>query len=391
MTSRLGLCARISRATLVAAAFLTVAAPKLSGETLSFDGIQVSNAASRVIVATDYADYMGGNATFSSVNSGGRLYWRGAAGDGQYMHFDLTSLAGQQIVGPAYLTLQDANTTWGGGVGGSFIALANAAWTASGGATVPGATAVTSAVNATGSYVWGSSVSWGLGGSVLQGLVDNPSTNLGLAVIGGSGSTMHFNGGMSPYLSFRTGTLSTSNVAGVITVTGGDVWNSANYSFSAGGAYAAAATLTINGALTGGAAGAIVINGGQVVVNQPGGVDNAYWAVDSTRINRDGLLTINGHSHVKNLTLAGGELGASAINGQWGGWSIDGLLLATDNAVSTLSAPRVNMDATSAVQVDAGSTLNLTGFAYHWTPTASPRHTLSFGLEIFGNSISRKE
>jgi autotransporter-associated beta strand protein len=385
MTSRLGLCARISRATLVAAAFLTVAAPKLSGETLSFDGIQVSNAASRVIVATDYADYMGGNATFSSVNSGGRLYWRGAAGDGQYMHFDLTSLAGQQIVGPAYLTLQDANTTWGGGVGGSFIALANAAWTASGGATVPGATAVTSAVNATGSYVGGSSVSWGLGGSVLQGLVDNPSTNLGLAVIGGSGSTMHFNGGMSPYLSFRTGTLSTSNVAGVITGTGGDVWNSANYSFSAGGAYAAAATLTINGALTGGAAGAIVINGGQVVVNQPGGVDNAYWAVDSTRINRDGLLTINGHSHVKNLTLAGGELGASAINGQWGGWSIDGLLLATDNAVSTLSAPRVNMDATSAVQVDAGSTLNLTGSVQTGTITKTGNGVLTL---VGANSLA---
>ena len=348
----------LSRATLMAAALLGAG---LSAETLSFDGIQASATASRLIYATDYADYMGGVSTFSGGNGGGRLYWRGASGDGQYMHFDLTSLAGQQVVGPAYLTLQDANTTWGGGVGGSFIALANGAWTASGGAAVPGATAATSAVNATGSYVGGSSVSWGLGGSVLQGLVDNPGTNLGLAVIGGSGSTMHFNGGMSPYLSFRTGTLSAANVAGVITVTGGDAWNTANYSFSAGGAYAAAATLTINGALTGGAAGAIVINGGQVVVNQPGGVDNAYWAVDSTRINRDGLLTINGHSHVKNLTLAGGELGASAINGQWGGWSIDGLLWATDNAVSTLSATRVNMDATSAVQVDAGSTLNLTG------------------------------
>lgn len=364
----------LSRATLLAAACLGAA---LSAETLSFDGIQASATASRLIYATDFADYMGGASTFSSGNGGGRLYWRGSAGDGQYMHFDLTSVASQQIVGPAYLTLQDANTTWGGGVGGSFIALANAAWTASGGATVPGATAVTSAVNATGSYAGGSSVSWGLGGSVLQGLVDNPSANLGLAVIGGSGSTMHFNGGMSPYLSFRTGTLSTTNVAGVITVTGGDAWNSANYSFSAGGAYAAAATLTINGALTGGAAGAIVINGGQVVVNQPGGVDNAYWAVDSTRINRDGLLTINGHSHVKNLTLAGGELGASAINGQWGGWSIDGLLLATDNAVSTLSAPRVNMDATSAVQVDAGSTLNLTGTVQTGTITKTGNGVLT--------------
>jgi hypothetical protein len=94
-------------------------------------------------------------------------------------------------------------------------------------------------------------------------LVDNPSTNLGLAVIGGSGSTLHLDGGMNPYLSFRTGTLSAASVAGVITVTGGDAWNAANYSYSAGDAYASGATLTINAALTGGSAGDIVINGGQ--------------------------------------------------------------------------------------------------------------------------------
>ena len=338
-----------------------MAGPELSAETLSFDGIQASATATKVIFATDYAEHMGGNGAFSGVNGGGRLYWRGAAGDGQYMHFNLSGLAGLSIVGPAYLTLQNANTTWGGGVGGSFVGLANAAWTAAGGSAVPGATALTSAVNATGSYSWGASVSWGLGGSVLQGLVDNPSTNLGLAVIGGSGSTMHFDGGMSPYLSFRTGTLSAASVAGVITVTGGEAWTPANYTFSAGDAYAAAATLTINASLTAGSAGDVIINGGQVVVNQPGGIDNAYWSVNSTRINAGGLLTINGHSHVKNLTLAGGELGASAVNGQWGGWSIDGLLLATGATVSTMSAPRVSMDATTAVQVDAGSSLNFTG------------------------------
>ena len=361
MSSRLRPYARISRATLFAAACLAVASPELSAEALSFDGIQASATATKVIFATDYAEHMGGNGAFSGVNGGGRLYWRGAAGDGQYMHFNLSGLAGLSIVGPAYLTLQNANTTWGGGVGGSFVGLANAAWTAAGGSAVPGATALTSAVNATGSYSWGASVSWGLGGSVLQGLVDNPSTNLGLAVIGGSGSTMHFDGGMNPYLSFRTGTLSAASVAGVITVTGGEAWTPANYTFSAGDAYAAAATLTINASLTAGSAGDVIINGGQVIVNQPGGIDNAYWSVNSTRINAGGLLTINGHSHVKNLTLAGGELGASAVNGQWGGWSIDGLLLATGATVSTMSAPRVSMDATTAVQVDAGSSLNFTG------------------------------
>jgi len=361
MSSRLRPATRISRATLLAAAFLAVASPELSAEALSFDGIQASATATKVIFATDYADYLGGQATFNSANGGGRLYWRGAAGDGQYMHFDLSSLAGQRIVGPGYLTLQRANPQWGGSIDGSFIGLANGAWSASGGTAVPGVTALVSPVSTTGSYSWGASVSWGLGGSVLQGLVDSPSTNLGLAVIGGSGSTLHFDGGMNPYLTLRTGTLSAANVAGVITVTGGDAWNAANYTFTAGDAYARGATLTINGTLTGGSAGDIVINGGQVVVNQPGGVDNAYWSVNSTRINAGGLLTINGHSHVKNVTLAGGELAASAINGQWGGWSIDGLLLATGATVSTMSAPRVSMDATTAVQVDAGSSLNFTG------------------------------
>ncbi|MEY4797754.1 MAG: hypothetical protein RI978_55, partial [Verrucomicrobiota bacterium] len=361
MSSRLRPATRISRATLLAAAFLAVASPELSAEALSFDGIQASATATKVIFATDYADYQGGNGAFDGANGGGRLYWRGAAGDGQYMHFNLSSLAGQLIIGPGYLTLQGANPNWGGDVGGSFVGLATGAWMAAGGGAVPGVTALVSPVSTTGSYANGSSVSWGLGGSVLQGLVDSPSTNLGLAVIGGSGSTLHFNGGMNPFLTLRTGTLSAASVAGVITVTGGDTWNAANYTFTAGGSYAAAATLTINASLTGGSAGDIVINGGQVVVNQPGGVDNAYWSVNSTRINAGGLLTINGHSHVKNLTLAGGELGASAINGQWGGWSIDGILLATGTAVSTMSAPRVSMDASTAVQVDAGSTLNFTG------------------------------
>ena len=80
MTSRLRAFSRISRATLVAAGLLALAAPELSGETLSFDGIQVGNAASRVILATDYADYMGGNATFSSANAGGVLEGTGGAG-----------------------------------------------------------------------------------------------------------------------------------------------------------------------------------------------------------------------------------------------------------------------------------------------------------------------
>lgn len=334
----------------------------IQAETLSFDGIQASNTTSYTINATDYADYQGGNASFDSANGGGRLYWRGSAGDGQYMHFNLSALSGQTIVAPAYVTLQKANAYWLGGVGGSFVAKANGEWTAGAGQSVPGATAITDAVNATGSYNSGSSVSWGIGSTTFQGLVDTPASNLGVAVIGGSDSRLHFDGGMNPYLTVKTGTLSGGNVTGVITVDGGGTWNSANYSFNAGDTYSSAASLRINGAVAGGqsGAGAVTFNGGNVIVNQPGGVDNSYWAIDSTTINVGGTLTINGHSHIHNLTLAGGELGSTGTSGEWGGWTFDDATTVTGGVTSTISAQKINLD-NGNITIYTGSTLNFTG------------------------------
>jgi fibronectin-binding autotransporter adhesin len=347
------------------AALLAVAlcAGPLQAETLSFDGIQASGTASHTIYASDWAEYLGGTGTFAGANQGGRLYWRGAAGDGQYMHFNLSSLSGQTVVTPAYLTLQRSNATWGGGVDGSFVATADGAWTAGAGQTVPGATAVASAVNATGSYNNnGSTMSWGIGSSELQSLIGSP-TYQGLAVIGGSGSQLHFDNSMAPYLTVKTGTLSGASVPGVITVSGGGAWNAANYSFVAGDAYSAAASLRINGAVAGGTSGAgsVTINGGNVLVNQAGGVDNAYWAVDSTTINAGGTLTINGHSHIHNLTLAGGELGGTGVSGQWGGWSFDDATTVTGGTTSIISARQVNLDSNGTFTVDTGSTLNFSG------------------------------
>ena len=163
----------LSKSAIVAAA-ITMGSGSLRAETLSFDGIQASATTSHVINATDWAEYLGGSGTFAGANSGGRLYWRGSAGDGQYMHFDLSSLSGLTVVTPGFVTLQRSNATHGGGVDGSFVATANSSWTAGGGQTVPGATAVASSVNATGTYgnsVNGSAMSWGIGSSPLQSLV----------------------------------------------------------------------------------------------------------------------------------------------------------------------------------------------------------------------------
>ncbi len=331
-------------------------------EVVNFDGYAASDTTTHVINATDWADYVGGVSTFNSANDWGRLYWRGSAGDGQYLHFDLSALSGKTVVSPAYITLQNGNATWLGGVDGSFVAAANGAWTAGAGQPVPGATPIGSAVNASGSYGNGASVSWGVGSAPLQSLVDNPASNHGLAVIGGAGSQLHFSGPMSPYLTVKTGTLSGALATGVITVSGGDAWNGGSYSFNAGDGYSAAAALRITGTVAGGTSGAgnVTINGGNVLVQQPGGAYNYYWAVDSTTINAGGLLTANGHTHIHNLTLAGGELGGTAVDGTYGGWTFDDATTVTGGTTSTVSARQVNLD-NGNITVGAGSILNFTG------------------------------
>lgn len=319
----------------------------LHAEDLTFSGSGTVR-----MLATDWADYTGGSGNFNGgVNDWGRLYWRGSSGDGQYMHFNLSRLSGLTMQSAASVTLQNANATWGGGVDGSFIATANGAWNAAYLSGIPGATAIGDATNATGSYGDGASVTWGIGSSTFQSYVDNASTFNGLAIIGGSGSQLHFSGPMTPYLEVQTN----ATMSGVVTVSGGAAWNSGNYSFTNG-------VLTINSAVAAGTsgAGAVTINSlGTVLVNGNGG-DNHYWAIDSTTVNSGGVLVAHGHSHIHNLTLAGGELGGIRPNGTWGGWSVDDATTVTGGVTSTISAQQINSD-NGNFNVDTGSTLNFTG------------------------------
>ena len=331
-------------------------------ETLSFDGTIATDVVNHTINATSWADYVGGTSTFNSANDWGRLYWRGTGGDGQYINFDLSSLAGKTIVGPALVTLQNGNATWGGGVDGSYVATANGSWTAAGGQPLPGATAIANAVNATGSYGNGAAVSWGIGSTTFQGLVDNPSTYYGLAVIGGSGSQLHFTGPANPFLSVATGNLTAAT--GLITAnTGSSTWNAANYAFQASSAYSPTLnTLNINGALADGISGAgtvVINNGGTIAVNQAGNV-NYYQAIDGTTIHTGGRLTINAHSNIMNLTLAGGELASTGTDATWGSWGIGGQTNVTGGVTSTISAQQVTLS-NGVFDVGSGSTLNFTG------------------------------
>lgn len=326
----------------IAACVSAITGGTLHGEDLTFSGTGTVR-----MLASDWAAYLPNTSNFNAgANDWGRLYWRGSAGDGQYIHFDLTRLSGLTVSSAASVTLQNANATWGGGVDGSYIATANGAWTAADGAVIPGATAIAGATNASGSYGNGASVTWGIESSTFQGYVNNASSFNGLAIIGGSGSQLHFTGPMNPYLEVQTN----ANMTHVVTVSGGSAWDSGNYSFANG-------VLTINNSV---GSGGVTINSlGTVFVDGNSG-DNRYWSIDSSRINSGGVLMMEGHSHIHNLTLAGGELGGIRTNGTYGGWTFDDATTATGGVTSTISAQKVNLD-NGNLTVDSGSTLNFTG------------------------------
>ena len=126
---------------------LAASAAVLSSAALHAEDLAFSGTGTVRLLAQDWAAYMPSTSTFNGeINDGGRLFWRGSAGDGQYIHFDLTRLSGLTVSSDASVTLQGARTQWGDSVTDSFIATANGSWTAAGGAAIPGATAIGDAV-----------------------------------------------------------------------------------------------------------------------------------------------------------------------------------------------------------------------------------------------------
>jgi fibronectin-binding autotransporter adhesin len=348
------------RFAIMAAAVVTATT---KAEILTFNGFHSTGTTTHTINATDWSDYVGGSTTFNSANDWGRLYWRGSSGDGQFIHFDLSPLTGLTLVAPATVTLQNGNPTWGGGVGGSFIATPNTPWTAGGGQPVPASTAITNAANATGSYGWGAAVSWRVGSTTFQDFVDDQASFNGLAIIGGADSQLHFTGPMNPILTVQTGTI--SPLPAVITAdTGATVWNADNYNFVASNDFSPTLnTLTISGELAPGTSGAgsVAINNGGIVAVSQAGNANYYWALDGTTINTGGKLTSDGHSNLHNLTLAGGELASTGTDGTYGGWSLADPTTVTGGVTSTISAQKVNIDASGVFNVATGSSLHVTG------------------------------
>ena len=117
------------------------------------------------------------------------------------------------------------------------------------------------------------------------------------------------------------------------------------------------------------ASGAVTVQSGTLEIMETlggGSPDyNWYLGAGSTTVQSGGVLSINSHSGVLNLTLAGGELASSGVdpvNG-YGSWSLQGAsCTATGGVTSTISAQQVDFNSlTNGFVVEAGSTLQITG------------------------------
>lgn len=125
-----------------------------------------------------------------------------------------------------------------------------------------------------------------------------------------------------------------------------------------GGTTVSAGTLALGGS-QGVLQGAVTINASGTVTIAAGNT-NRYWDVTSTRINAGGLLTMNNHSHLRNLTLGGGELGGNGGDPTYGTWYFDDATTVTGGVVSTISAQNINLN-NGNFTIATASTLNFTG------------------------------
>jgi fibronectin-binding autotransporter adhesin len=155
-----------------------------------------------------------------------------------------------------------------------------------------------------------------------------------------------------------------NNAETEIAVTGSNNFTWQNNSLRGNGTYIKTGTGTANIDHFNGANGSmnVVIEDG--TLNTLGGHNN-IWAVNQTTIKAGGTLQVNTHTHIRNVTLEGGTLHATAADATWGSFMFDNDITANGSAVSTISGPRLalangsNVNRTITVETD--STLNITG------------------------------
>ncbi|MFO1524110.1 MAG: autotransporter-associated beta strand repeat-containing protein [Kiritimatiellia bacterium] len=108
--------------------------------------------------------------------------------------------------------------------------------------------------------------------------------------------------------------------------------------------------------------GPTVVNGGTLQLN---GGHNNFWSTSAATVNAGAKLSNSTHSHIRMLTLNGGELANTGVDATWGGWMLDDNVAVTGTGTSVISASRTaiaNASNVSRVFTVAGTaTLNVTG------------------------------
>lgn len=122
--------------------------------------------------------------------------------------------------------------------------------------------------------------------------------------------------------------------------------------------------------------GPVVVQAGTLEILETlggGGGDYNWYGPTSTTVQSGAILTINSHSALVNLTLAGGELASSGTDPYYGygSWSLQGdACTATGGIVSTISAQQVDFNTlVNGFVVETGSTLEITGSLKNGTLT----------------------
>ena len=173
--------------------------------------------------------------------------------------------------------------------------------------------------------------------------------------------------------------LSLATTTGTPTITVGDTGGArvvtidAFLAGSSGLNKAGKGTLTLTSPI---APGPVVVQAGTLEILQTlggSGGDYNWYGPTSTTVQSGAILSINSHSALANLTLAGGELASSGTDPfyGYGSWSLQGdACTVTGGVVSTISAQQVDFNTlTNGFVVDTGSTLEITGSLKNGTLT----------------------
>jgi autotransporter-associated beta strand protein len=187
------------------------------------------------------------------------------------------------------------------------------------------------------------------------------------AVFGGAGGTVHVSSGLKANrVSFTADGYTLQGAALTLSGTNPVIETSSGVTTAFTIAPAAASGFTKSGA---GTMNVPSLSGNMSVaegtLHLTGGHNN-FWNVPNTVVGAGAKLSNNTHSHIRSLSLQGGELAATGTDATWGSWMLDNDVSVSGATTSVISAARVAIangtGIARAFDVAENSTLDVTGF-----------------------------